>query len=139
MARRHRQPDTIEALTPQRRVVLDVIRSSMGHLTAHEIFDEARRRLASISYATVYNSLRHLRQAGLVAEVNIGNGATRYDRETSRHDHAICTQCGTLVDIDIPAAMDLMRSAADQAGFHAESIHLTLLGVCPECRARGTT
>jgi len=124
----------IEALTPQRRVVLEVIRSSMGHLTANEIYEQARRRLSTISYATVYNSLRHLKQAGLVAELNFGNGASRYDRETARHDHAICSQCGTLVDLNIPATVDLMRSAALQADFEAESIHLTLTGVCAGCR-----
>lgn len=124
----------VDALTPQRRVVLDVIRSSMGHLTANEIYEEARRRLSTISYATVYNSLRHLKKAGLVTELNFGNGASRYDRETARHDHAICSQCGTLVDLDIPATLDLMRSAARQADFHAESIHLTLTGICAACR-----
>lgn len=106
----------------------------MGHLTANEIFEEARRRLSTISYATVYNSLRHLKNAGLVVELNFGNGASRYDRETARHDHAICSRCGTLVDLDIPATVDLMRSAAQQADFHAESIHLTLTGVCAGCR-----
>jgi Fe2+ or Zn2+ uptake regulation protein len=124
----------VDALTPQRRVVLEVIRSNMGHLTANEIFEEARRRLSTISYATVYNSLRHLKNAGLVAELNFGNGASRYDRETSRHDHAICSRCGTLVDLDIPATVELMRSAAQQADFQAESIHLTLTGVCAGCR-----
>lgn len=124
----------IEALTPQRRVVLEVIRSSMGHLTANEIFEEARRRLSTISYATVYNSLRHLKQAGLVGELNFGNAASRYDRDTARHDHAICTKCGTLVDLYIPATIDLMRAAAEQADFEAESIHLTLTGVCSGCR-----
>ena len=124
----------LDALTPQRRVVLEVIRSSMGHLTANEIFEEARRRLSTISYATVYNSLRHLKNAGLVAELNFGNGASRYDRETARHDHAICSRCGTLVDLYIPATVDLMRSAALQADFRAESIHLTLTGVCAGCR-----
>lgn len=124
----------VDALTPQRRVVLEVIRSNMGHLTANEIFEEARRRLSTISYATVYNSLRHLKNAGLVAELNFGNGASRYDRETSRHDHAICSRCGTLVDLDIPATVELMPSAAQQADFQAESIHLTLTGVCAGCR-----
>jgi Fur family peroxide stress response transcriptional regulator len=130
----HPSQSAVDTLTPQRRVVLDVIRSSMGHLTANEIFEQARRRLSTISYATVYNSLRHLKQAGLVAELNFGNGASRYDRETARHDHAICSLCGTLVDLNIPATVELMRSAAQQADFAAESIHLTLTGVCAECR-----
>ena len=44
--------------------VLQAIRESDGHLTAGEVYEAARRRLPSISYATVYNSLRYLTQAG---------------------------------------------------------------------------
>jgi Fur family transcriptional regulator, peroxide stress response regulator len=122
------------ALTPQRRVVLDVIRASDEHLTAAEIFERARRQLPTISYATVYNSLRHLKRAGLVAEIGFGNGASRYDRETARHDHAICRACGRLVDFDLPATVELTRAAARRSNFKPESIHLMLIGVCPECR-----
>lgn len=121
-------------LTPQREAVFQVIRESDEHLTASEIFERARRRLPSISYATVYNSLRYLRDAGLVLEVQFGNGASRYDRETERHDHAICTDCGKLVDFDLDLTAELMRTAARRSSFKATSIHLTLRGLCPDCR-----
>ena len=122
------------ALTPQRDAVLQVIRESEGHLTAAEIFDVARRRLPSISYATVYNSLRYLKDAGLVLEICFGNGASRYDRETGRHDHALCTECGKLVDFDLDLTSEVMRTAARRSHFKAESIHLTLRGLCLDCR-----
>src|SRR5437660_7142838 len=89
------------ALTRQREAVLRVIRESENHLTASEIFAGARRTLPSISYATVYNSLKYLKDAGLILEISFGNGASRYDRETERHDHALCTCCGKLVDFDL--------------------------------------
>lgn len=122
------------SLTPQRDAVLQVIRESEGHLTAAEIFDVARLRLPSISYATVYNSLRYLKDAGLVLEICFGSGASRYDRETGRHDHALCSKCGTLVDFDLDLTSELMRTAARRSHFKAESIHLTLRGICPDCR-----
>jgi Fur family peroxide stress response transcriptional regulator len=120
-------------LTPQREAVLLAIRESDGHLTAAEVFEAARRRLPSISYATVYNSLRYLTEAGLVREINQGKSASRYDRETRRHDHAVCTCCGKLVDFDLPATLELMRAAARRSHFKPESVHLTLTGTCPEC------
>jgi Fur family transcriptional regulator, peroxide stress response regulator len=122
------------ALTPQREAVLAAIRETDAHLTAGEVFEAARRRLPSISYATVYNSLRYLTEAGLVREINQGKGASRYDRELSRHDHAVCTCCGKLVDFDLPATVELMRAAARRSHFKPESVHLTLRGVCPDCR-----
>lgn len=123
-----------EALTPQRQTVLQVIRQSENHLTASEIFEVARRLRPTISYATVYNSLHYLKEAGLIREIHFGNGASRYDRETERHDHALCTRCGRLVDFDLDLTADLMRAAARRSGFKAETVHLTLHGLCPDCK-----
>jgi Fur family transcriptional regulator, peroxide stress response regulator len=121
-------------LTRQRRVVLDVVQAGDHHPTAAEVFDAARRKMPGISFATVYNSLRFLCDQGLIHEINFGNGASRYDRETDRHDHAVCSQCGKLVDFDLPGTVALIRPAARASKFKAESIHLTLVGVCPKCR-----
>src|ERR1041385_2347639 len=123
-----------EKLTRQREAVLQVIRSRDDHPTANEIFLAARKHLPTISYATVYNSLRFLKDAGLVHEIKFGDGASRYDRETGRHDHAICNTCGKVVDFDLPQAADLMQAAARKSKFQAASVQLTLRGICPYCR-----
>src|SRR6476620_1167306 len=86
-------------LTKQRRSVLRVIRESERHLTANEVFDDARRLLPGISFATVYNSLRYLTNEGLIGEVGFSSDCARYDRRLTRHDHAVCQKCGKLVDL----------------------------------------
>jgi Fur family peroxide stress response transcriptional regulator len=125
--------ETGEKLTRQREAVLGVIREREDHPTANDIFEAARQRLPGISYATVYNSLRFLKEAGLVHEIKFGDSASRYDRETDRHDHALCSQCGKLVDFDLPQAAELMKAAARRSKFKPESVHLTLKGLCPDC------
>ena len=125
---------TGQRLTPQREAVLQVIREREDHPTASDIFEAAKRRLPSLSYATVYNSLKYLREAGLVREISFGDCASRYDGVIDRHDHAICSVCGKLVDFDLPEAGELMRAAARKSHFKAESVHLTLTGICPDCR-----
>jgi Fur family transcriptional regulator, peroxide stress response regulator len=130
------QPEQPKKLTRQRDAVLQVIRDREDHPTAAEIFEAARQLLPGISYATVYNSLRYLRDVGLVHEIKFGDNASRYDRETERHDHAICTACGRLSDFDLPEAVALLRAAARKSRFEPESIHLTLRGLCPACRKR---
>ncbi len=124
------------ALTPQRQVVLRVVRGTEAHLTAAEIYDAARRLLPSISYATVYNSLRYLRDEGLISEITFGNSASRYDRETGRHDHAVCTECGRLTDFDLDETAALLKLAARRSKFKPQSVHLTLYGLCPDCGAK---
>ena len=120
-------------LTKQRRAVLRVIRESDEHLTANEVFDDARRLLPGISFATVYNSLRYLRNEGLISEVRFGTDATRFDRKLTRHDHAHCNNCGKLVDLELSIPVELIEEASALSKFQAESIELTLRGLCPEC------
>lgn len=120
-------------LTKQRKAVYRVIRESEHHLTANEVFEGARRILPGISFATVYNSLRYLKQEGLIGEVRFGNDATRYDRKLDRHDHAICSRCGKLVDLELTIPDSLLREAAKRSKFAADSVELTLHGLCPEC------
>ena len=97
------------ALTRQRKIVLDVVQAGDHHPTAAEVFDAARKKLPGISFATVYNSLRFLKDA-------------------------LCSACGKLVDFDLPGTVALTRSAARASKFKAESVHLTLVGLCPACR-----
>lgn len=120
-------------LTKQREVVLQVIRGADSHLTANEVFGRAKDLLPSISFATVYNSLRYLKEAGHIAEIQFGNGASRFDRMTHRHDHAICTTCGKLVDIEMEHPAELVKMAAKRSKFKPESLEFTLRGKCPDC------
>lgn len=121
-------------LTKQREVVLQVIRETDSHLTANEVFDKSKQLLPTISFATVYNSLRYLKDAGHIAEISFGNGASRFDSLTSRHDHALCTKCGKLVDMEIELPPEVINFAAQFSKFKLESIELTLRGLCPECK-----
>lgn len=128
--------DDIErvGLTKQRQAVLRVIRESDAHLTANEVFEDARRILSGISFATVYNSLRYLKNEGLIGEVRFGTDAARYDPKMTRHDHAICNKCGKLVDLELTIPEGLLKEGAERSNFEVESIELTLRGLCPGCR-----
>lgn len=121
-------------ITKQRQAVLQVIRESEEHLTANEVFDKARKIQSGISFATVYNSLRYLKEQGMIGEVRFGSDAARYDRTLERHDHAICNDCGKLIDIDLPIPDELLRKGERLSKFEAESIEVVLRGRCPECR-----
>lgn len=120
-------------LTKQRETVLRVITESEEHLTANQIFDAARLLLPGISFATVYNSLNFLKKEGFIGEVRFGANASLYDRNLTRHDHAICNNCGKLVDLEIPLSDELFEEARKRSKFEVAMIELTLRGLCPEC------
>lgn len=120
-------------LTKQRQAVLRVIHDSEEHLTANEVFENARRLLPGISFATVYNSLKYLKEAGMIGEIRYGTDANRYDRNLTRHDHAICNKCEKLVDMNLALPEGLLAEAAELSRFKPETIEFTLRGLCPDC------
>ena len=126
----------VAGLTKQRKAVLQVIRESHDHLTANEVFERARQILPGISFATVYNSLRYLRDEGLIGEISFGKDATRFDRKLTRHDHALCSDCGELVDLELPIPPRIVKKAGEISKFQIDTIELILRGRCPACSQR---
>src|SRR5687768_7183727 len=73
--------------TPQRQQVYDVLLQKRDHPTAEEVFLRAKHRLPDISMATVYNCLDALVKCGLVKQVNVDRGATRFCPNMHEHCH----------------------------------------------------
>jgi Fur family ferric uptake transcriptional regulator/Fur family peroxide stress response transcriptional regulator len=127
---------TEHRLTPQRRAVLVAVRDSHDHLSASEIWERARALHPRISFATVYNAVRYLCDAGLLQHIPFGDGASLYDARTDRHDHAMCAHCGHIVDFAAPFVQDIGARAAKETGFVATEVCVTLRGICPDCQGR---
>jgi Fur family transcriptional regulator, iron response regulator len=77
-------------LRPTRqRVMLGWMLFAKGHrhVSAEALFDEATRARASLSLATVYNTLRQFSDAGLIRQVHVGAGKAYFDTNTTEHHH----------------------------------------------------
>lgn len=64
-----------------------------------------------------------------------GNECSRYDARTLRHDHAICTVCGALLDIpvEIGVSNEPLQAAARAAGVELDSHEVRIYGRCSAC------
>ncbi|HWV24581.1 MAG TPA: transcriptional repressor [Thermomicrobiales bacterium] len=120
--------------TAQRAIILDVVESAEGHLTAGEIFERVRQRDPKIAYGTVYRTLHLLAEHALIQELTFADQASRFDKRTDRHDHVHCTICGALMDVDVPVALLAEQVAREQTGFDVTRHHTVFEGVCPTCQ-----
>lgn len=90
------------------------------HLTAEQLYEEARRDEVRVSLATVYNCLNQFTRAGLIREVVVDSGRSYFDTNVSRHHHFYHDGTGELTDIpaeaislgDLPPAPDGTRVAS---------------------------
>ena len=69
------------------------------HVTAEDLFHEARSAGIAISLATVYNTLHQFTSVGLLREVVVDMGQSYFDTNTSHHPHFFDEATGALADI----------------------------------------
>jgi Fe2+ or Zn2+ uptake regulation protein len=123
--------------TPQRQAVLAALEASTDHPTAAEVFERVRAELPGIGAATVYRTLGLLVDSGLALELNLGDGsAARFDGNTERHDHLVCSGCGAAVDIDQALPAHLLAELTARTGYAVSRYDLQFHGLCPTCQSR---
>lgn len=120
-------------MTRQRALILELLHSTSGHLTADEIFALARQRMPSIARGTVYRNLKLMEQDREIARLEMPAGPDRYDRTTAPHGHLYCDGCQKLTDIPV---VGLMRELEAAIGTEVRSYQLTVHYLCPDCRRK---
>ncbi len=122
-------------LTPQRQAVLSALEAATDHPTAAEVFERVRDAVPGIGPATVYRTLALLVSHGMALELSLGDGsAARYDGNTTRHDHLVCTSCGAARDVDSALPAHLLQQLAAGSGYAITRYDVQFRGLCPQCR-----
>ena len=123
-------------ITSHRVQVLSELMHAGDHLTARGVVQRVDSSSSHSSPSTVYRTLATLRDARLVAETLMATGETVYESTVaSRHHHAECRSCGKLVEIDTDYFDGAKQQLLDDLGFAAELDHLSIRGVCRDCRS----
>lgn len=124
-------------LTPQRRLTLEMLQRSRRHLSADDIAQQIAVCYPGISIdlATIYRTLKWLRDTGLVAETSLGQGRMVYVLLCHHdHHHLVCEQCGATIEAE-PTIFDAVRAELQACyGFAARLEHLSIFGICALCR-----
>jgi Fur family transcriptional regulator, peroxide stress response regulator len=120
-------------VTPQRFAVYANLLTRKDHPTVEQILNDLNKDVPTSSQATVYSALQALREVGLVKEVLLEEGVSRYDANISQHHHFRCTDCGAIEDIhwDTFQCIDLSKL---RPGLKAEKYELTVQGICDNCQ-----
>ena len=122
-------------LTPQRIMVVDALHSVDSHISAEEIFAKLKEKYPYANISTVYRTLELLKELGLVAEIEIGDGIARYHtREHSKHHHLICNKCGRTTELPEADLQPLAESLLANHKFKADVRHLAIFGLCSKCQ-----
>jgi Fur family peroxide stress response transcriptional regulator len=122
-------------LTHQRLEIVKEIAGTDEHPDVECIYRGVRTRVPTVSLDTVYRTLGTLAERGLISRVVATAGPARYDANTRRHHHFVCTRCGKVRDVADPG-LDAIRVPRATSGFGTvETVEVQLRGVCHDCAA----
>jgi Fur family ferric uptake transcriptional regulator len=122
--------------TPQRRLLLDVLAATDGHVTGSELVERCRAIDPETTPSTVYRTLRVLEDLGVVRHAHGPDGREEFHvRPGAEHGHLHCSSCGTSWEIGPADAETTVRSLRESRGFEVDLSHLTIVGRCADCVA----
>ena len=123
--------------TSQRDDIARVFFSAERHLSIEELYREVRKVSPRVGYATVYRTLKLLKEVGLAAERHFDDGQARFEpveAETQQHDHIICERCGKIVEFASQELERLQERIGRFLGFVVGRHRMELYGICAACR-----
>ncbi len=120
-------------VTPQRFAVYANLLSRNDHPTVEQILVDLNQHCPVSSQATVYSSLQALREVGLVREVLLEAGVSRYDAKVEPHHHFQCQRCRSIEDIawDAVPMVDCDRL---RSGLLVQTYEIAFRGCCDRCQ-----
>ena len=123
--------------TAQRDDIAKIFFSSDVHFSVDDLYTAVRRVNPRVGYATVYRTLKLLKECGLAAERHFGEGQARYEptEETAQHhDHIICERCEKIVEFNSEELERQQERIARFLGFVVSHHRMELYGICSDCR-----
>ncbi|HSG27547.1 MAG TPA: Fur family transcriptional regulator [Candidatus Krumholzibacterium sp.] len=128
-------------LTPQRMAIVECLSGNRTHPTVDEIHSTIKVKYPTMSKATVYSTLKVLKDLGEVQELSIRKrGEVCFDPNVGMHHHFLCTSCGNIMDItlDCPDACPIICSS-EIDGHRIDEIQAYLYGKCSNCTGKSSS
>ena len=123
-------------LTPQRRIILEILDNTNDHLDAEEVFSRARQKDSRLNLATVYRTLGILKEMDLVDQRYFARDHKReyYERvRKGEHYHFTCVSCGEVMEVETPRISQAKKEIAKMTGVQFTHVCLCFEGYCADC------
>ena len=121
-------------VTPQRIAIYTMLMSTKSHPSAETIYRALEATNPTMSLATVYKTLDSFVSADLIQQLQVGEGYSRYDAETSSHPHFLCECCGEVFDLEVPGLDSIKEKIQPMTEFKINREQHFFYGICKNCQ-----
>lgn len=109
------------------------------HISAEELYAEVKKINPHVGYATIYRTLKLLKECELLSERHFDEGQARYEvAGDHHHDHFICETCGKIVEFEDDELERMQQTVARKLGVKLHRHKLELYGLCADCHREST-
>src|SRR3954470_2958009 len=122
--------------TPERAMMLDAVLRKQGLFDPDQLVSDLKQLGHRVSRATVYRTLAHLQDAGILKQVFFDNKQSYYEVIAGRqtNDYLICVSTGKLIEFSSDRLKALRDEICKQHGFDPISHQFHIFGISPEAK-----
>ena len=120
-------------ITAARRAVVQALVEADDHVTADDLAGAVQRAEPEVHRSTVYRTLEALERLGVVTHVHLGHGRAVYHLTDRLHHHAVCEDCGMVVELSDDVLHEVQDRLRRETGFEVDPHHFALVGRCRHC------
>jgi len=123
-------------LTPQRRLIADIIHDAHTHITAEDIIARVQEKMPGVNKSTIYRTLDLLTENGCVYRSEVGDQHIYHHAEEAHHHHLVCRLCGKTIVCEENIFESVEEIVNEKYGFKPDIKHLVMTGICRECQLK---
>lgn len=121
--------------TKQRDAIVQEFLKLEDHVDIDSLYQRVKAKNPKIGYATVYRTMKLLKECGMASERHFGTRQALYEpHHNTHHDHLICVNCNKIIEFENEKIEKLQDAIAQKYGFRLENHKHELYGTCAQCR-----
>lgn len=117
----------------QRESIKEFLACRNDHPTADTVYMNIRETFPNISLGTVYRNLSLLSDIGEIMKITTGDGADRFDGNTAPHNHFVCTECHSVIDLEMDSIDNIVEIAGRNFDGQITGYVTNFYGICGDC------
>lgn len=124
--------------TPERETILEDVFTFHNHFDIDQLYEKIHKRDKSLSRATIYRTIPHLVNCGLIREVLRCQNRAQYEHTFGHehHDHLVCIKCGNVIEFNEKRIEKLQDEICKKYDFTPVEHRLGIRGYCKKCQRR---
>lgn len=122
--------------TTERALILNSVLQKEGVFEADQLLMEMRNESLRVSKATIYRTLKHLQDAGIITEVLLDSRQAHYELSFGREPkgHLVCVETKKVIEFPLAELAELRDRICEKYGYEPVSARFVIYGVSPEAR-----